>query len=298
MEDPDSLPRVLVQDSSRKLQLPMIYSVIVSPRRTKTHNQRRAKRYRKISLSTWSCIELASWNSTCSRYRCHGILVVSVTVRREHRGGNERTDRKVDRRGEQRESPEWNGRRQREWRRVTPVGTSSFDTVCSSRRTRNYPSISMRRSSLAQLTSISRLFLFSRPSPPPPPRLSFHSTWFFRRIVRASMDPFPPCSPATWRPPPVRTTRVTCRLSSGSFAVITAGTLNPPRRRCAVRKYLQIPRMLSIPCYRVVVNRGKRSCYLDVYKFRDNVSIISILPHKLLKFLLRVAKVTILECLQ
>lgn len=53
----------------------------------------------------------------------------------------------------------------------------------ASRRTRNYSSIE-RRSSLAQLTPISRGFFFSRPpspssSPPPPHPSSFHGTCFF-----------------------------------------------------------------------------------------------------------------------
>lgn len=118
----------------------------------------------------------------------------------------------------QRESPK--SRRKQEWRRVTPVGTSSFDIVCSSRRSRNYPSIAKRDALVSLSWLLFRSFFSSAATRP-----SFHGICFFRCIARTSRwtrsHPLDRLRDYAALLSTIR--RVICRLSSGSFAVIICG---------------------------------------------------------------------------
>lgn len=114
-----------------------------------------------------------------------------------------RARREVNREGrsqeEQRESPRVGGGN--ESRGGSRLSARALSISSASRRTRNYPSIE-RRSSLAQLTSISRGFFFSATAAAAVAATAaaasfFSRHFFFRRIAALSADSFPPCSPAT-----------------------------------------------------------------------------------------------------
>jgi len=164
------------------------------------------------------------------------LLAVSVTARTEGKRRGMDGSKGRPHRGEQRESPRAGGGN--ESGEGSRLSARALSSSTPSRRTRDYSSIDEPLSSPAQLTSISADFFSSTAATFLSLSLSFRGALGF--FVAA------PSCPAL-RPlrdgPPVRTGRVTCRLSSDSFVVITAGALNPRWTRESPRT----SRVLSIP---------------------------------------------------
>lgn len=146
--------------------------------------------------------------------RCHGYWLYPWRWKGEKRNnkGGKTDGSKVGCRVKQRESPK-SRRKQQEWRRVTPVGTSSFDIVCSSRRSRNYPSIAKRDA----LVSLSWL-LFRSFFPSAAIVLLFTAFAFFVASRTSRWTRSHPLDQLRDHAALLSAIgRVTCRLSSGSF---------------------------------------------------------------------------------